>query len=270
MTVGSSGIKETAKSYLAGNMLKSVISSLVLIFCGCIGLYLSSIVSTFCGEIFSQIFLFLFFLFLVFPLFFGVLRFFWRLIKECDDKPISVFYYFSHFSLYFKVLKLIFVICARLLPIAVLLFLPVVFVWVLSQSFLFDLFDIAIPLWSRNLTYAILFSRVISNAILIFFSLKYYIAPILFVADEDIDVREAVHMSTVISKKTSLDFIFLIFSFSGWIILSLITIALPFTVPYFLTSYAAHTDLAITEYNELIEKLNEKNYPTFSVGGYNE
>ena len=266
MTVGSSGIKKTAKSLLSGNMLKSVISSLVFLFCVWIGVNLSTVITTFCGSVYSYIFLFFFTLYLTIPLFFGLLRFTWRLIKDLDDKPISVFYYFSHISLYFKVLKLVFAVFFKLLPIAVILFLPVFFIWVLSQSFIFEMFDISIPLWSRNLTYALFFSRTISNFLLIFFSLKYYIAPVLFVADEKIDVREALYMSYVISKKTSLDFIFLIFSFTGWIIVSLFAFPLIFTLPYFLTAYAVHTDLAITEYNEHIEKLNEKNYPTFSVG----
>ncbi|MBR6510281.1 MAG: hypothetical protein IKT38_06725 [Clostridia bacterium] len=266
MTVGTNTIKQTAKSFLSGNFLKTVISSLVFLFCIWIGVYLSTIITAFCSVLLSKIFLFLFTLFLTIPLFFGFLRFSWRLIKESDDKPISVFYYFSHISLYFKVLKLIFIVTLKLLPVAVVLFLPVLFIWVLSQSFIFEMFDISIPLWSRNLTYAILFSRTISNFLLIFISLKYYIAPILFVADENIDVREALYMSYVVSKKTSLDFIFLSFSFIGWIIISLLAFPLPFTLPYFLTAYAVHTDFAITEYNEHIEKLNEKNYPTFSVG----
>ena len=86
--------------------------------------------------------------------------------------------------------------------------------------------------------------------------LRFYIAPILFVADENMDVSETLHMSTVISRKSSLDFIYLISSFIGWILISVLVIPLIFTLPYILTSYAVHVRFAIAEYNKHIGNLN--------------
>ena len=55
--------------------------------------------------------------------------------------------------------------------------------------------------------------------------LRYYAAPILSVADEEMDASEAIHMSCVIYKRTMLDFIYLFFSFAGWLLLSLTAVS---------------------------------------------
>lgn len=266
MTAGSNSIKNTAKTALKGNYTSAIISGLILVFCALINIYVSSLTEIFAGSIFSEISYLLMSVFLFFPLSMGVLRFFWRMILGCDDNPVSVFYYFSAKTLYFKAMKFFFAIAIKLIPIAIILFLPVLFVWLLSQSYFYEFLNMPIPLWSGNLSYAILFARTLATVILVMFALRYYAAPMLFVADEEIDAAEALHMSSVISKKTMLDFIYLIFSFAGWIILSVFAIPLFYTLPYLITSYAVHIRFIITEYNQHIENTAEQQYPSFSVG----
>lgn len=266
MTVGSNVIKATAKTALKGNMVKAIISSMVLIFCSIFNYYMSSLTGVFGGNVFSEIFFVCFSALMIFPLMLGVLRFFWRMILGCDDSPISVFYYFSSINSYLKTIKFLFAIFLKLLPIAIVLFLPAIFVWLLSQSFLFDFLNIPIPLWSRNLEYAIIFTKTLSTVLLILLSLRYYISPVLFVADKDIDVWEALHMSSVVSKKTSLDFIYLFFSFTGWILLSVFVMPLVYTLPYMLTAFVVHSRFSIVEYNSHIENVSEEKYPSYTIG----
>ena len=71
-------------------------------------------------------------------------------------------------------------------------------------------------------------------------------------------------MSTVISKKSGIDFVYLLFSFLGWMFLSLLVIPLIFTLPYMITSYAVHVRFAVAEYNRYIEEREKKNYNIFS------
>lgn len=266
MSIGSNAVKVTAKTALKGKWLNALICSSVLIFCMIINSYLSSLISVFAGTAFSEFFYVLLTVFVFFPLFLGVLKFFWRMIFGCDDRPVSIFYYYSAKELYIKAIKFAFALIIKLLPFAVIIFLPAFFVWLLSQSYFFEFFDIAIPLWSRNLQYAILFTRTLSTVILIFYALRYYVSPVLFVVDEEIDVWEALHMSSVISKRSTLDFIYLFFSFSGWILISFFALPLFFTVPYIITSYVVHIRFSITEYNNHIEKSIQDKYPSFTVG----
>lgn len=266
MTVNTNIIKTTAKTSLKGNWVKASISCLVLVFAVVFNNYISSLIATVFGEIFSAIIYYSFIILMVFPLFFGVLRYFWRMTSDCDDNPISVFYYFSDISEYLKTLKFELRFGLKILPIAVIVFVPAVIVWLISQNYIFDLFNIPIPLWTRNLELAIIFSKTLSNILLAIFSLRYYIAPILFVANEKLDIDESLYMSTVISKKTSLDFVYLIISFLGWLFISLFAIPLVFTLPYMIISYVIHVRFAVAEYNNHIESKVMDDYPTFSVG----
>ncbi len=266
MSINSNIVKITAKTALKGNFLKAIICSTTILFCFIINYYTSSLVNMVAGDIISEIFSILLSGFAIFPLFIGILRWFWRMILGIADNPISVYYYFSSKKLYLKTIKLLFAIVIKLLPIAVIVFLPAVFVWLLSQSFIFDFFDLSIPLWSRNLEYAIIFTKTLSTVIVSLISLRYYIAPILFVSNDEIEVFEALHMSAVISKKSALDFIYLIFSFLGWILISVFALPLIFTVPYMLTAYVVHIRFVIAEYNNHIENIKTEQYPSFTVG----
>jgi len=267
MSVASNVVKITAKTSLKGNYIKVLINSAVLIFSFIFNYYISSLVYLFAGKIITDIFNMLFFVFIIFPLIIGIFRYFWRLIFNCADNPITVFYYFSSKSLYFKTIKLLLSVIIKLLPIAILIFLPAIFVWLLSKNWIFDLFNISIPLWSRNLEYAIAFTNTLSTVIVSLISLRYYIAPILIVSNEDMNIKEAMNLSIIISKKSALDFIYLIFSFLGYIILSVFAIPLLFTIPYFLTAYVVHARFVIAEYNNLVENLKNEEYPSFTVGG---
>lgn len=266
MAVSSNAIKSNAKTALQGNWIKASVSSLVLVFAFLFNAYSTSLISIVTGEIFALIFNYVFLIFMIMPLVFGVLRFFWRLVSVCDDGPISVFYYFSNFNLYLKTLKFLLRLGLKLLPIVAIVFVPNLIIYVISQEFIFDLFDIAIPLWTRNLDLAILFVRTLSDVVIAIFALKYYISPFLFVANEDLDIDETLYMSSVVSKKTTLDFVFLGLSFIGWIIASVFVIPIVFTLPFMITSYVIHTKTVIAEYNNHVESKIWDNYPNFSIG----
>lgn len=267
MTANTAVVKNTAKNALKGNFVKTIFSCATLLFTLLISYYVAGLISIFAPYIYADIFRILFFGFVIYPLLVGILRFFWRLNSGVADNPISVFYYFSSKTLYFKVLKLLLCIISKLLPIAFLISLPAIFVWSLSQTYLFEYFGLSIPLWSRNLAYAIIFTKTLSISIIIVVSLRYYLAPILFIANENIDVTEAIHMSIIISKKSYVDLIYLIFSFIGWILISIFALPLVFTVPYMLMAYTVHSNFAITEYNEHIKNVKSSKYPSFTVGG---
>ena len=265
MTVSNKVVKITAKTVLKNNMLKSIFCVLPLIFCAVINTYVSFILNTLGIHLVSKILNLLCTLFLTLPIFFGVLRYFWRLSFSAEDSPVSVFYYFSNFQLYKKCLKLVLYLIIKSLPIIILLALPVFAVWLISQGSIFKLIGLSVPLWTANLSYVITFLATLSTIFLIIFMLKFYLSPLLFIADEDIDIAEAIHMSTVISKKSSLDFGFLIISFIGWILLSFLILPLIFTLPYFFSAYCAHCRFAITEYNNHIKTSFSDTPPTFNA-----
>lgn len=265
MTSGSPVIKRTAKYALKGKWLNAVIVISIFLFSIFVCFNTASILSYVAGELVANILMIILSVFMLLPLFLGVLRFFWRNLFDSDDNSVSVFYYFSNKKLYKRSMSLILVFVFKTLLFGLLFNIPTFIAQAMTHSFLYELIGLSIPVWSANLTNVIVFLKVLSSVILFFVMLKYYIAPVLFVADDNMDSAEAMHMSSIISKKTSIDFIYFGLSFIGWIILSFLVIPMIFTLPYMITSYLVHVRFAVAEYNVHISSFNKPQYPSFTV-----
>ena len=249
MSVGSNAVKSTAKTALKGNYLSMVVSSLILAFSWILCLNLAFLLMPVVGEIGTFIIGVLMLLFLLLPMVLGLLRSVWRLLFGVRDNPLSVFYWFSEKSQYLRSLKLIFQISMRIIIWLVVLNLPSLLLFFFSRSYFFEMIGAEVPVWTANFGYFSIILRNVSFVIVFFVMLKYYMAPILVIADENMDVNEAMYTSAVIAKKSSIDFIGLIVSSILWIIASFLLMPLPFTLPFLLSFYAVHTRFAIAEYN---------------------
>lgn len=265
MTAGNSVVKLTAKTALKNNWIKCIAASLTLIF-SCIVLLSSADYAAYISnDAVGYVILAAAVVFLVFPLFLGLVRFFWRMIFGAEDRQIVLFYYFSDSKRYKRALRLSVSLALRTAGFAVILFLPAVVIDIFSGVRIYDIMDIPIPIWTGNLYYLSVFLKTVAAVILFFVMSRYYLAPFLAVADEDMDVEEAVHMSSTLSRDTELDFIYLIFSFLGWMLLSVLVFPLVFTMPYFLTSLSVHARFAVAEYNKKVEKNSDSGIPTFAA-----
>ena len=263
MLAGSKVVKATAKSTLKNNYSISLFCSTALITVCFLGIYISYPLSIILGSLFSNLFTILFSIFISAPLFLGVVRFFWRLSFSADDSPIIIFYYFSQKKLYLKTLKFIFNLFLKLLPSLILLTIPPIAIYLISNGKIFDILKITPPLWSANLNNVIVLITTLSIIIFLFILFKYYLSLSLFIADDNIDSAEAIHMSTIISKKTALDFAYLVISFLGWILISFLVFPLIFLLPYMITAYCTHARFAVAEYNKHIENISSNIFPTF-------
>ena len=134
MSANSRVVKITAKATLKNNYVPSIFSVLALVFCCFIGLYSTGYLSLVVGEIISSVILFFYTIFLTIPLFFGVLRFFWRMLCSSIDNPVSVFYFFSEKKLYFNCLKLTLKLILKAIVPAIILFIPVFGLWLVSKG----------------------------------------------------------------------------------------------------------------------------------------
>lgn len=249
MSAGSNAVKSTAKTAIKENYLKLVVSSLILIFSWILCLNCAALLMSVVGKISTLIIVALMLLFLLLPMALGLLRSVWRLLFGVSDSPMSIFYWFAHRKLYSRSLKLIFQISMRTIFWLVILNLPSLLLYFLSRSYFFEMIGTEVPVWTANLVFFSVILRNVSFVIVFFIMLKYYMAPILVIADENMDVNEAMYTSAVISKKSSVDFIGLIVSSILWIIASFLLMPLPFTLPFLLGFYAVHTRFSIAEYN---------------------
>lgn len=259
MSSGSKAVKKTSLTTLKANLLPLLFSGIILIFAYFCCNLTSSLFIYARLDFFANIIFIILLFFLFIPLLFGYLRFSWRIILGVTDNCISVFYYFSSLKKYFRIIKMELTFLFKAFLRGIVFFIPALFVKLISQEFFYKFFDFNMPLWIGNL--GPIFNGLLSFALvmLIFLMLKFYMAPMLIVADENMENSEAIYMSDLISKKSGIDFIFLFISFLGWIILSYFVFPLVFTLPYMILSYLYHCRFAVAEYNKHIEKLNNNN-----------
>ncbi len=266
MTASSSVVKLTAKTALKNHWLKTSVACILVLFAYFIVSVTSGFVSFVLNDYAAYVFLGLCAIFLLFPLILGLIKFFWRFIFGADDSPVSVFSYFSGKAEYKRALRLTVSLALRAAGFGLLLFFPAILVDLFSGVKVYDFLNIPIPLWTSNFGYLSVFLKTLASVALFFIMLKYYLAPFLIVADENMEVGEAIHMSSTVSKNVMLDIIYLFLSFLGWIALSVLIVPLVFTMPYMLTSLSFHVRFAIAEYNKRVEKINQADIPTFAAG----
>lgn len=262
MSVGNNVVKITAKTALKGNYLKAFVAGLVPVFAWLLCVNCVGLLSLVTGELIGGLIFGIMAVLLIFPAFLGTLRFIWRILFSAEDSPVSVFYYFSEKTLYMKALKLIIQFVFRILMWLLILNIPSILLYVLSKSFLFEILGTSAPIWTANLGYYSIILRNATFVLVFFIVLKFYMAPLFFVADDNIDINEAMYNSSVISRKTSIDFIGLIFSSVGWLALCILVLPLPFILPLLLAYYAVHIRFSVAEYKDYIEK------SSFSEAGF--
>lgn len=266
MTFSISGVKTQAKRSLAGNWVISIVSALAVLFSFLIIQNIAWVFSLVLGNVIASFVMLLLTILLCGPLALGVFRLFWRINGGLAEPPSTAFYYFSSITRYYKAIRLCFMLALRFLMFAALFYLPAILLYIISSPDLYDLLKLPIPMWSQHLVHLVDFFSSIAAVLVIASMLKFYLAPILVIADDEIDAEEAVHMSRVISKASLTDFVFLFFSLIFWVLLSLLFIPLIFTLPYFIMCYVIHCDAAIKDYNERIKKLVDASLPSFVAG----
>ncbi len=254
MAIPSQAVRNTARAALKGNWLMASSACLTFLLAVTLIYFSCSLLSSVIPDIIATIILYVLIVFLLSPIFLGLIRFFKNLIFETNIGLSEIFIYLSAFSAYKRALKLILELLARLLFYSAICFLPAGTVKLITTDFFFGLLNIDIPLWSQSLDTLLSFLLGMGALATFIIMLRYYLAPFLLVSDDNMAVDEAIHMATVISRRSSNELWSLILSFSGYILLTVFMIPLIFTLPYFLCALAVHSRFAITNYNLTIAK----------------
>ena len=266
MGTSSKAVKKTALTAMKGNGIGFIVPAMVFTFI------------VLCCFILPELFLFannlkflypivsfILMVFLVLPLFLGVLRLFWRKFLGSKELTGAVFYYFSDKLLYCKVLKLISKLGMRMLWFGIIFFLPYFATMILSSAKTYELFGLEMPSFLSNIWIISNFFKLSAILLLVRVMLRSYLVPFLIVADEDMETEEAIHLSQIISANSRLDFLILIISFLPWIILTFFCIPTVFTVPYMFMAYIVHCRFVTAKYNRAVEEMNRNDTPTFAA-----
>lgn len=265
MNISSAIVKKTAIIALKNKYTGGVVSAAVYLFTWLIGIFIAELLGTAAGGAVSVLFIILYLLFLMLPLTMGFVYWSVRVIFIGDCEPLIIFKYFSSRSNYLRALKLWLPITGNALFSGFLLFLPGIFADMAASGEIFTLFGAQIPLWASSLWGVAAFLKFAATICLILVLLKFYLAPFLLAADEKMQPLEAIHMSKTIATRSRKDFIWFLFSFAGYFIACVFMIPTIFILPYFITSYAVHCRFVIAAYNKDIDRINQKNIPSFEA-----
>ncbi|MBO7218087.1 MAG: hypothetical protein J6V50_05245 [Clostridia bacterium] len=253
---GSSVVKITAKTAIAKRKNETGIVSFFGMFAFLIMNLIAAVIASNDGRIFeilSYAVTILFAVFVLAPLFFGIIRFFWRMTDGVEDEISSVFYYFGSRHRYFRILKLNIVMFLRIIIPLFICLLPYITVGLISGSQIYALFGFDIPLWAPNLVLIKNFLYIIGVAAALGYISRYYLVPILAVANEELLLLEAVHLSTMVAKRSISSFLSLVVSLLPWIILTVLVIPAFYTLSIIIVCYVVHCRFAINNYNILID-----------------
>lgn len=257
----ASAVKSTVKSTLKGRWLEAITVSLLPIFVYYFFSLTASLIYPLAKN--SQNYLLVAILllsavFVVLPLFFGVLRWFWRATDGVYDDISSPFYFFKSKSLYFRTIKLTLMLSFKIGVVFFVCLIPFFAVELFSRFLVYDIFKDALPVWAINISAFKSLFRLFGNFFAIIFSLRYYLIPVIAIMDENLLILEAVHLSVTVSKKSLSSFLSLVFSNLGWIIVSVLVLPQIYTIPFLIGCYIVHSRFAMVNYNLMVE-FQEKN-----------
>ncbi len=193
------------------------------------------------------------------PLLFGVLKFIWHLSdRECTDIG-DVFFYFGSRKMYFRALNITLQIISRFLIMGSVMIVPSLVIEYISNGGFNEVFG-AVPLWLTNFWIISVFLRSLGVLLTVIFTAKYYLAPFVFIINDEIEPLEAMHLSCKAAKLSIWNFVGLIFTLLGWFVTSLLGVPLFFTVPYILMCYIIHSRFAVYYYNEWVKNVPDSSF----------
>ena len=249
MAIPSKAVKSTAKAALKGNWLVASLASLTFVSATTLIYFAIILLASVIPSFIAYIFLCILIVFLISPLFLGLIRFFKNLIFGTTVNISEIYIYLSDFSAYKRALRLTLELTARLVFYAAVCFSPAGTVKLITTDFFFGILNIDIPLWSESLDTLLSFLLGMAALATLVLMLRFYLAPFLLVGNDDMAVDEAIHMSTIITRRSSNELWSLILGFIPYILLTVFMIPLIFTLPYFLCTLTVHSRYAITNYN---------------------
>lgn len=262
----SSVVKNTVAASLKGSRAPALLASLCLVFAYLICSLVSSALSAAFISSFSFVPLIINILLSVFfllPLFFGTVRFFWRFTDGAEDSPADVFFYFSSFSLYRRVIICIFAVGFRCLLVVLLCFLPYIAVWLFCEGWIFRFLGAERPFWAQGLVLVQGFLFIAGSLGGGLLALRYYLFSAVVVMDDEVHPLEALHISSMVARQSQGSFLELLFSLLGWILLSFLLAPLFYTAPLFFGCYVVHCRYAIVNYNESLKAYSDDNFTPY-------
>ena len=187
-------------------------------------------------TLFSAVFSFL----VIFPLTFGVMRWFWSVTGGSSVGVGDIFYYFSCPKIFFKTLGLSIRLYIMLVIGAIVCFLPYILVGIATSPYLYDSLGVSMPIFMNGLLPLVSFFKLFGFLAFLMWISMYLLCYTVIFAEPEISSCKIIRRTVKITKGFRFNTVGFFFSFFGWILLSLLAVPLIFTVPYLLASFAVY------------------------------
>ena len=248
-------VKKTALTGLKNNWPGAIAAAMLFVFLCIIGSLVASLLQFATNLFIANLVLAALTIFVIFPFFLGVLGFFRAIAFDESAEIKYIFYPFIDTKNYFRALSFSVNFILRLFFVCFAALLPAIITRVLSYNSTYKALGGGVPLWAPGLSVVSVMLGIAGAALSFVVLLRYYAAPFLFVANENLYAKEALKASRKITMGRKADFFFLMVSLLGWIALSLLCLPLIFTAPYFFMVYIVHCRFSVAAYNKSIKEI---------------
>ena len=187
-------------------------------------------------TLFSAVFSFL----VIFPLTFGVMRWFWAVTGGSSVSVGDIFYYFSCPKIFFKTLGLSIRLYIMLVIGAIVCFLPYILLGIATSPYLYDSLGVSMPIFMNGLLPLVSFFKLFGFLALLMWISVYLMCYTVIFSEPELSAGKTISRTVKVTKGFRFNTVGFFFSFFGWLLLSLLAVPLIFTVPYLLASFAVY------------------------------
>lgn len=175
-----------------------------------------------------------------FPLFFGVMRWFWEVTGGKNPSLKEIFVFFSTGRLFRKSVFLSFGLFVRLVIAAIVCLLPCVACQILINPLFYNHFGYAMPVWLESLHPLVGILRMMGIVAFVFWIVRYALFYTALFLHPDISAHRTIVMSKKLCEDNTVRFIGFALSFFGWGILCILVLPIMFVFPYVLASLSVY------------------------------
>lgn len=186
-------------------------------------------------------------LFLFSPLYLGIIRWFWQITGGKDEPISSVLIYYQNAEKYFFTIKLRLSLLWRVIVVALISISPAIAIMIVAKIFNYI---------GGNLSYlytpfrtAALVLLVLGAIVALIYLVRFFLVPAILFSDKNITITDAFRLSKALTyKKRGRAIAFLVLSFLGWAVLSILLLPIIYTLPFYLASFLIYSRKSIDDF----------------------
>lgn len=182
----------------------------------------------------------LFSLAVMFPLIFGVMRWFWLVTGAGDPGIGEIFYFFSRPKHFFKSFGISIGIYVRLVIGTVICFLPYILMSIFTQPDIYNQLGVDMPIVMESLNSVVGILEFLGFAALVLWVSSFSLFYSVLFSEPELSAHKTIKRASKLSRGLRFNFVTFILSFFGWFLLSFLVLPLLFVAPYFLSSIAVY------------------------------